>query len=233
MSKVHFILDEAAALGVLEPVNDALDVGRGYGIRLLFCYQSLGQLKKCFPEGQDQTLLSNTTQIFFGVNDNATADYVSTRLGDSTIVVESGGTSSGSSYQLSQGMQSQTSKGDSYNSSQNWAQQARRLLKPEEVMSLPARTAITFTSGVPPIATTLVRYYEEKHLGNRMGCVRHFGLACLTLLMSAVVCAGAALIADAVTEQIDQVGHSSYAIPAQQQQWPQSGRIPYGKRTNY
>ena len=44
-------------------------------------YQSLGQLKKCFPDGQDQTLLSNTTQVFFGVNDQQTAEYVSARLG--------------------------------------------------------------------------------------------------------------------------------------------------------
>ena len=45
------------------------------------------------------------------------------------------------------------------------AQQARKLLKPEEVITLPPRCAITFTPGVPPVFTTLLRYYEEKHLG--------------------------------------------------------------------
>jgi type IV secretion system protein VirD4 len=38
----------------------------------------------------------------------------------------------------------------------------RRLLKPEEVTALSPRTAITFTPGVPPLKTTLIRYYEEK-----------------------------------------------------------------------
>ena len=42
--------------------------------------------------------------------------------------------------------------------------QARRLLKPEELMALHPRTAITFAPGVPPIRTWLLRYYEEKSL---------------------------------------------------------------------
>ena len=58
-NKVHFLLDEAASLGHMEAVDDAVDKYRGYGVRLQFFYQSLGQLKQCFPEGQDQTLLSN------------------------------------------------------------------------------------------------------------------------------------------------------------------------------
>src|SRR6185437_8181343 len=35
------------------------------------------------------------------------------------------------------------------------------LLKPEEVMALPERIAISFMPGVPPIRTWLVRYYER------------------------------------------------------------------------
>ena len=89
------------------------------------------------------------SQVFFGVNDLPTAEYVSNRLGESTIVVSSGGTSTGTSHQMS-------SKGDgsttrSTNASDNWAQLGRKLLKPEEVLALDKRTAITFTPGVPPI----------------------------------------------------------------------------------
>jgi hypothetical protein len=53
--------------------------------------------------------------------------------------------------------------------SDNWGQQARRLLKPEEVTNLPSRTAITFTPGIPPIMTTLIRYYEENLSGRGRG----------------------------------------------------------------
>ena len=182
---VNFILDEAAALGHLESLDDAVDKYRSYAVRLHFFYQSLGQLKKCFPEGQEQTLLSNVSQIFFGVNDLPTAEYVSNRLGESTIVVTSGGTSSGTSHQQSGNNQGGTTT--SKNASENWSQMGRKLLKPEEVLSLDHRTAITFTPGVPPIWTTLVRYYEESLVGDGPGLVERFAAALGVLFKSAAL----------------------------------------------
>ena len=90
---VHFVLDEAATLGHMDAIDDAVDKYRGYGVRLQFYFQSLAQLRKCFPNGQDQNLLSNCSQVYFAVNDRDTAQYVSDRLGEETIVVESGGIS--------------------------------------------------------------------------------------------------------------------------------------------
>ena len=159
-NKVHMILDEAASLGALQSLNDAVDKYRGYGVRLQFYYQSMGQLKACFPDGQDLTLLSNVTQIFFGVNDNTTADYVSARLGEKTIVVDSGGTNTGASLSHSN-HDDHANKSTSWGGSANWGQQARKLLKSEEVMAQDARTAITFAPNMPPVRTTLIRFYEE------------------------------------------------------------------------
>jgi type IV secretion system protein VirD4 len=191
-NKVHYVLDEAASLGSLEAINDAVDKYRGYGIRLILLYQSMGQLKKCFPNGQDQTLLSNTTQVFFGVNDQAigtggTADYVSARLGEKTIIVESGGKSTSNSHSYSSGQHGSRSTSTSYTSNDNWQQQTRRLLKPEEVVALPPRTAITFTPGVPPIRTNLLRYYEEPRLGVRPGRLGRIAGACGTLAASTLM----------------------------------------------
>lgn len=162
-TKIHYVLDESSSLGHLEALDDAVDKYRGYGVRLQFYYQSLGQLKKCFPDGQEQTLLSNVSQVFFGVNDLPTAEYVSNRLGEETITIASGGTSYGRSQSSS--TNGQGSSGSSTNQSDNWQQHGRKLLKPEEVMALSERIAITFTPGVPPIWTTLVRYFEESNLG--------------------------------------------------------------------
>jgi hypothetical protein len=64
MNKVHFVLDEAASLGRMDALDDAVDKYRGYGVRLQFYFQSVSQLRKCFPDGQDQTLLSNVSQVF-------------------------------------------------------------------------------------------------------------------------------------------------------------------------
>lgn len=157
-TKVRFVLDEAAALGHMNALDDAVDKLRGYGVRLLFLWQSLGQLRKCFPDGQDQTLLSNVTQVFFGVNDQQTAEYVSARLGEMTMAVESGGTSRGISRQHGSKDNGPT---HSTSTNRNWQYIARKLLKPEEVAALPDRVAITFTPGVPPMATRLIRYYEK------------------------------------------------------------------------
>lgn len=157
--KVHFILDEAASLGRMEVLDDAVDKYRGYGVRCQFYYQSLGQLKQCWADGKDQTLLSNTTQVFFGVNDPQTADYVSNRLGESTIIVESGGNNHGGSDQYNHSGEPGNT-GRSWGGADNWGQQARKLLKPEEVATLNPRIAITFAAGLPPISTMMVRYYE-------------------------------------------------------------------------
>jgi type IV secretion system protein VirD4 len=160
---VHFVLDEAASLGHLESLDDAVDKFRGYGVRLQLYYQSLGQLKTCWPDGRDQTLLSNVSQVFFGVNDEQTAQYVSSRLGEETIVLDSGGTSTSRSTQKSPNGQSSTSYSTSHNT--NWQQQARKLLKPEEVTALSADVAITFTPGIPPLWTKLLKFYREPKLG--------------------------------------------------------------------
>ena len=189
-NKVHFVLDEAASLGRLEVLDDAVDKYRGYGVRLQFYYQSIGQLKKCWGnDGGDQTLLSNTAQVFFGVNDHQTAEYVSNRLGEETIVVESGGTSTGGSSQHDK-RTGDGSTSTSWNANSNWSQIARRLLKPEEVTALNQRIAVTFYPGVPPICTALVRYYETR--GNsrwrRLRIKAEVWLAALSLLaLSATV----------------------------------------------
>jgi type IV secretion system protein VirD4 len=184
---VHFVLDEAASLGHMEALDDAVDKYRGYGVRLQLYYQSLGQLKLCWPEGRDQTLLSNTTQVFFGVNDPQTAEYVSNRLGEETIIVESGGTGYGTTQQS--GQQGQGSQSYSTNTSHNWQQHGRKLLKPEEVTALNERVAITFTPCVPPIWTWLVRYYERDF------CQRH-GLSPMKMAFdTACLFAAAAILA--------------------------------------
>jgi type IV secretion system protein VirD4 len=163
-TKVHFVLDEAGSLGQMDALDDALDKYRGYGVRLQLYYQSLGQLKKCWPNGREQTLLSNTTQVYFGVNDvgenKGTADYISTRLGEETIVVEDWGDGDSDTRQASG---KDGGGGGSHTRSRNrsFKQIGRKLLKPEEVLALSERVAITFTPGVPPIWTTLVRYYED------------------------------------------------------------------------
>jgi type IV secretion system protein VirD4 len=158
-TKVHFVLDEAASLGHMEALDDAVDKYRGYGIRLQLYYQSLGQLKKCWPEGQDQTVLSNTTQIFFGVNDPNTAGYISQRLGKETILVE--GWNDGETWSSQPSQHGSSSGSHSRSRSRDFKQQPRELLQVDEVMNLHERIAITFTPGKPPIWTSLCAHEDS------------------------------------------------------------------------
>ena len=62
------------------------------------------------------------------------------------VNTKSGGTNKGDSRQVPQ-WGSAPSSSTSSGSSENWQQQARKLLKLEEVAALSERTAITFTPG--------------------------------------------------------------------------------------
>jgi type IV secretion system protein VirD4 len=140
----------------------------------------MAQLRKLFPEGQEGVLLANASLIFFAVNEVQDAKYVASRLGEATIVVESGGSSHSTSHQSGQ-----QQGGYSYSTStnHNWQQMGRSLLKPEEVIGLHPRVALTFTPGVPPIWTWLTRYYE-KSFGESTGsspAKMIFDSACLFL----------------------------------------------------
>jgi type IV secretion system protein VirD4 len=181
-SPVHVILDEAAALGHLEAIDDMLSIGRGFGLHITAIYQSMGQLMKCWPEGQHQTFLSNTTQVFFSVNDQQTAEYVSNRLGEETIIVHNDSDGDSTSRQANpQGGHSTTY---STNRSRSRQQVGRKLLKPEEVTALHPRMCIAFVPGVPPIRAWLVRYYEKSFMTTRrIGVLRAaVDTACLFIL---------------------------------------------------
>ena len=131
---VWFVIDEAASLGHLEALDDAIDKYRAYGIKLLLFYQSMGQLKQCWPDGRDQVVLSNVTQTFFAVNDYPTAEYVSNFVGEETILVDSGGTSRGRSRQSpDHGNQGSTSY--SVNSNNNWRRRAGSCLSRKRYFS--------------------------------------------------------------------------------------------------
>lgn len=157
---VHFVLDEAASLGQMDSLEDAVSLGRGFGVRCQFFYQATGQLKTCWREGRDQTLLANCTQVYFAVRDYDTAEQVSNQLGEETIVVRSGGTNWGGSKQANS-PDASSSRGESWGGNDNWQPQGRKLLKPEEVMTLNPRLAITFAPSLRPICTALTRYYER------------------------------------------------------------------------
>ena len=78
---VLFVLDELPRLKKMPPVDEALNIGRQYGIRLWMFTQSYGQLKEAYPNAEGM-LGSCTVRIFMNVplNDEL-AQNLSDQLG--------------------------------------------------------------------------------------------------------------------------------------------------------
>ncbi len=95
-------------------------------------------------------------------------------------------------------------------------------MKPEEVLALPPRLAITFPGGgLPPVATTLVRSFEEPGLFQRPGWLSRLRAACRTLAGSAVLlAAGVGMAALLTLEVADRQRQSYHPQPYQQQPLP-------------
>lgn len=88
---VLLCLDEFATLGRMEQVEAAAGQIAGFGCKLWPILQDLGQLEALYKE-RWQTFMGNAGVLqFFGNNDVKTLEYISHRLGKTTVLVESKG----------------------------------------------------------------------------------------------------------------------------------------------
>jgi type IV secretion system protein VirD4 len=82
---VLFVLDEFASLGHMRQIEDAAGQIAGYGVKLWPILQDLGQLKALYKE-RWETFMGNAGILqFFGNNDLTTLEWVSKRLGSTTV----------------------------------------------------------------------------------------------------------------------------------------------------
>jgi type IV secretion system protein VirD4 len=156
---VLFFLDEAAHLGKIRILENAVTLMRGMGIRLWFFFQSLHQLQECYGDKAKVILDNIDTQQFFAINDVDNAEAISRRIGDATISVTSYGKNSGSSW--NRGEKGERSSGGSDGWNTNVSETARRLIKAEELMVWPEDAALVFHRNLPVIPARLLRYYDH------------------------------------------------------------------------
>ena len=175
---VLFIIDEAAHLGKMQALQDALTLMRGYGIRIWLFFQSLDQLKVTYGENAGVMLDNLGTQQYFGINSFSTADDLSKRIGDATILLESINRNRSSSRPSNP----MAPDGGTVSTGQgvNVAEQGRRVIRPEEILVLPDSVSLTFHKNLPPIAAELVRYYDAPEFARGgTGQDRRLGLSAL------------------------------------------------------
>jgi|CXWL01.1.fsa_nt_gi type IV secretion system protein VirD4 len=88
---VLLCLDEFATLGRMEQIEAAAGQIAGFGCKLWPILQDLGQIEALYKE-RWQTFMGNAGVLqFFGNNDVKTLEYISQRLGKTTVLVESAG----------------------------------------------------------------------------------------------------------------------------------------------
>jgi len=150
--KVLLLLDEAAALGHLEPLERGVGYLRAYCTPLLV-FQDMSQLRAIYRRA-GSFLANATCKVFFNVSDLEAARFVSETIGQQTSLARNQGTSRSTA--------DMTREQHSLGSSET----GRWLLDPSEVMRLPGRRSIViYRSDILryPVLASKVNYRSWRH----------------------------------------------------------------------
>lgn len=160
---LRFVLDEAASLGRLPTLYNAVQFGRSFSIRLMLLFQSSSQIQRTFPESEAADVLASVASVYCATNDYRTAKDVSDYLGQQTI--HSRSVQRGRSWG-----ESQSHGGNDTSQSSNWGgnysythnEVGRPLLRPEEILTLPRSLNIVLLPGIKPVMTRKTPYYLQR-----------------------------------------------------------------------
>jgi type IV secretion system protein VirD4 len=130
-----FLIDEMPALGHLGPLEDAFGLVRGYNVQIAGICQDLAQLKALYEERWESFLANAGVVQGFAPNDLTTADWMSRRAGQTTLIA------SNTSENLSPAT-GQRSEGTS------WNQVGRALYLPHELMGFAEGTGLFWLAGM-------------------------------------------------------------------------------------
>jgi type IV secretion system protein VirD4 len=143
--RVTFLLDEFAALGYLPEIETALSTYAGYNVTVWPILQSLIQLKSIYGDNWETFIANAAIRHFFSVNDNFSADYVSSALGTTTYVQKIGSWFVGTHYDTS----------------------VRLLVTPDEVRRFSQDSIFAFLGNTPPSIFGKHPYYQIPEIVTR------------------------------------------------------------------
>lgn len=147
-------LDEMPLLGAIPKIEEALVVGRGYGVKILAVAQNIELIQKISPTAW-QTFMESNLLVFIGTTGLKSSEYVSKMLGTSTIKTVS--KSKGENQQKGGAKYSTTSE----NQGESQSYQGRSILTPDEVRFLGDDTVFCFYKNTRSILLKKIKYYEH------------------------------------------------------------------------
>ena len=195
---VLMLIDEAGHLGHMRALQDGITLMRGMGIRIWLFFQNLGQLHECYGQHAPIIMGNMDTCQYFGLNDFETAELVSKRIGEQTILV--GTDNGGGSESWPVGVSGREPQPGNRSSNWGWSQSptGRAVLQPSEILVLPEHVCLIFHRNLPCIPATLVKYFEAKEFKNGgIGVQRGVGLG--AMLASAAVLMASFMLAAGIT----------------------------------
>ena len=156
-SPVLFLLDEFATLGHMRQIEDAAGQIAGFGVKLWPILQDLGQLKALYKD-RWETFMGNAGIIqLFGNNDLTTLEWISKRLGSTTL------------EQLSaSNVSPKAREAGTMGAGESYAPHTVSLLEPDEVSMVfgradPFLRQLIIRAGFAPMI--LQRAFYDKHQG--------------------------------------------------------------------
>jgi len=148
--KTLLLLDEAAALGRIQPIEDGVGYLAAY-MNMIMVWQDLDQLERTYSRAR--SIIANAgCKVAFNVSDIDTARMLADSIGHATILSHSAGRSQANVDVVR------------HNLSEGVSEAPRYLLDPAEIMRLPDRWALILMPRqvAYPILATKVRYWLER-----------------------------------------------------------------------
>lgn len=147
--RLLMLFDEFPQLGKLADIENTLAICRSYGIKICLVAQDLNQIYQIYTK--ENGIMGNTQiQVYYTPTNLDTAKAISDRLGDRTITTHS----------ISR-------NGKIFEKNVSDSETGRKLMKPEEIMTMPKDKEIVFT-GDTPVYAGKIRWWKDPFFKRRV-----------------------------------------------------------------
>lgn len=180
---INLVIDEAAQLGRFPEVAEFYAIGRGFGLSPLCVYQDIGQIKRNLGETGAMTLSASADVEMYlggGISDLRTAEHLSRKLGQQTITLDDTLTQEramrakrevlhGALFDGQDPLKAAMALKTLRYEAQHTRKQARPLMTPDEVLTMPRDHALVLASGygLRPFFAEKLPYFTRRSYAGR------------------------------------------------------------------